>query len=292
MPTQSYQPPGSVSGSVSITGPLPAGTNVIGVTGVAQGSTTAGESGPLVQGAVVSGNSAFTAGTTNPLTMTAVGGLKTALYSSTGTAAAFASSGAIMTGGVYSTTPAVVGNAALAGAQIDPRANAYVNTEARIPTYSAAASIVLAASATDVFTIYGSASTSVRIRRIEISGVATAAGGMQVSLVKRSAVNTSGTSSAVTAVPHDAADAAATATCLAYTANPTSGTTVGTIRTFNLPMPAIAAAVNPIVETFGGDRADKSLVLTGVAQGLAINFNGGTVPTGGTVLISVEWTEY
>jgi len=260
---------------------------------VAQGSTTSGQTGMLMQGAVTTAMPSYTNGQTSPLSLTTGGLLRTSLFSSGGTAAGFTSGGALTIGGSYSQTPPTVASGSSGGAQIDPRGNLYVNTEVRIPTYSCSASVTLAATPTDVFTIYGSASTSVRIRRVEVSGVATTAGGMQVSLIKRSAVNTGGTSGAVTAVSHDSADSAATGTCLSYTANPAGlGTSVGAVRTFNVAMPLIANAVGPIGQIFGPDRGDKTIVLTGTTQGLAVNLNGGTVPAGGALLVSIEWTEY
>lgn len=54
-----------------------------GSSAVAQGSTTAGQSGGLTQGAVVSGDQAYTVGTTQPLTLTTSGRLKVGLSSHT-----------------------------------------------------------------------------------------------------------------------------------------------------------------------------------------------------------------
>jgi hypothetical protein len=55
---------------------------------VAQGSTTAGQTGSLTQGAVVTGDQAYTAGTTQPLTLTPTGRLKVGLSSATNIAPA------------------------------------------------------------------------------------------------------------------------------------------------------------------------------------------------------------
>jgi len=52
-----------------------------GSSAVAQGSTTAGQSGGLTQAAVVSGDQAYTVGTTQPLTLTSTGRLKVGLSS-------------------------------------------------------------------------------------------------------------------------------------------------------------------------------------------------------------------
>jgi hypothetical protein len=58
-------------------------------TGVAQGSTTAGQTGGLTQFAVTAGASSFTAGQTDPGTLTTAGALRSDLWSVNGTSAAF-----------------------------------------------------------------------------------------------------------------------------------------------------------------------------------------------------------
>src|SRR5689334_4986236 len=91
-------------------------------------------------------------------------------------------------------------------------------------------SLAPAASATDIFTITGSASKTIRVVEIALIGTQTTAGVVGIQLVKRSTANSAGTSSAPTVVPHDSASAAGTATVLAYTANPTTGNLVGVVR--------------------------------------------------------------
>lgn len=148
-----------------------------------------------------------------------------------------------------------------------------------------------ASSATDIFTITGSASKTVRITRLSISGVATAAGAYAVLLIKRSAADTSGTSSAPTVVPMDSSDAAGTATVLAYTANPSVGAAVGNVGAARVLVTTAAAPAVPTGFTwrFGGDQAHE-LVLRGIAQVLAVSLNAVTM-SGGLLEIEVEWTE-
>lgn len=279
--------------SVAVASALPAGANLIGNTGVAQSTAIAGIAGELAQGSVTTSSPAYTAGNINPLSLTPAGCLRVNVLSSGGTVGlGIDAAGSARIGAIYNTVAPTLANTVAGGIQLDARSSLYVDAEGRYPTYSASASIVLGATPTDVFTIYGSASTVIRIRRIEIDGLATTAGGLTGTLTKRSAVNTGGTSSAVTAVPHDSGDGAATGTCLAYTANPSGlGTAVGAIRTFNVPFPLIASAVPPVVFDFGARGADKCIVLTGVAQGLVVNLGGGTAPIGGAAQISIEWTE-
>lgn len=162
-------------------------------------------------------------------------------------------------------------------------------------TYSAAVTpFTPAASPDDIFTITGSASTTVRVTRIVFSAVATAPTNRRVRLVKRSTADTGGTSAVVTAVPHDSASAAATATVLSYTANPTSGTFVGNLRAriVGIPMinPPSEATMSVVPEYTLGNLTDEPIVLRGTGEVLAINLQGLTL-TGGAVNCYVEWTE-
>lgn len=167
-----------------------------------------------------------------------------------------------------------------------------VNTEGQKPTYSAnKTALASVASATDIFTITGSATKVVRVLRVGISGVATAAATFVVQLIVRSTANTSGTSGAATAVPHDSGSAAATATVLSYTGNPTLGSTVGAIRTAYLGLSGTSGLIGGgILEWDFSTANDQSVVLRGIAQVLALNLNGVTV-TGGAFNLWVEWTE-
>jgi len=63
--------------ALSPNSPVPTGTNKIGVTGVAQASTTSGQNGDLVQGAVTTANPTYTTGQTDPLSLTTAGALRT-----------------------------------------------------------------------------------------------------------------------------------------------------------------------------------------------------------------------
>ena len=155
-------------------------------------------------------------------------------------------------------------------------------------TYSATANIAAVASAQDIFTITGNASTGVYITRIVVSGTQTTAGAVDIVILKRSAANTGGSSTAPTAVPHDSGDAAASATLLAYTANPTPGALVGNVRRQYVPIGTTTSLVNPVIFNFGENG--KQLLLSGVAQVLAVNLNGVTV-AGGTFDIQIEWFE-
>lgn len=161
--------------------------------------------------------------------------------------------------------------------------------EKNIATYSASTNVAAAAAATDIVTITGSATKSIFVTQVIVSGVQTTAGLQDVQLILRSTADTLGTSGAVTAVPHDSTDAAASATVLAYTANPTTGTPVGTFRRGYVPVAGATSVVNPLV-IFDFGKRGKPMTLRGIAQVLAVNLGGATL-TGGTFDISVEWYE-
>ncbi|MBV8656613.1 MAG: hypothetical protein JO142_02200 [Burkholderiales bacterium] len=146
-----------------------------------------------------------------------------------------------------------------------------------------------AAAATDFVTLSGSASKTVRVKRVAVSGLATTAGTMDVSLVKRTAANTAGTSSAPTIGQHDSTDAAATAAVAQYSVNPTGVGTGVAIKNQKLNF-GLAGASGTIVWDFS-TRNDKAVVLRGASQFLAINLNGQAVPAGGSISYEIEWEE-
>ncbi len=108
-------------------------------------------------------------------------------------------------------------------------------------TYSASVNgFTLAATPTDIFNIIGSATKTIRVTKIRLTGTTTSGSPISVSvmLTKRSTANTGGTRATAINVPHDSTSAAGTANVGNYTANPTAlGTLVGNIRshraTFN-----------------------------------------------------------
>src|SRR5580700_4728371 len=66
-----------LKGIFSNTGaPIPSGSNTIGNVGVAQGSTTSGQNGPLAQSASTTAAPSYSTGLTNPLSTDLNGGLR------------------------------------------------------------------------------------------------------------------------------------------------------------------------------------------------------------------------
>ncbi len=168
-------------------------------------------------------------------------------------------------------------------------------------TYAFSGAFTPPATPTDLVTIFGSASKTVRVHSFKIGTQNTAAGSQKFVLSKRSAVTTGGTPVAATAVPLDSGDAAATATVNHYTAAPTAGTALGNINTRTVAspaaLPATWAGINTtdneveMLPVVGVDQV-KPVTLRGVAEGLAINFAGAALVSGQihtyTVILSEE----
>lgn len=165
-----------------------------------------------------------------------------------------------------------------------------ISTEGWKATYGAGGvNITPAATPTDVATIYGSATKTIRVKSVTLCGSGSDNATMNVSLVKRTAVNTAGTSASASMAKFDSIDNNATATVKQYTANP-SGLGAG----YDLAVSKIRFGVPGVGEckTWDfGTRNDKAVVLRGAAQGLAIDLNGGTLPTAPKFSYSFEWTE-
>lgn len=146
-----------------------------------------------------------------------------------------------------------------------------------------------AATATDFWSIVGSGSKTIRVTRLQVSGIATAAATVDVQLAKRSTANTGGTPTNPAIVPHDKNDAAATAVITTYGANPSLGSLVGYFRGQKLNLGA-AGSAGTIVWDFTV-RNTKGVLLRGTADSLSLNWNGAAVPAGTSLDIDVEWTE-
>lgn len=163
--------------------------------------------------------------------------------------------------------------------------------ESVVATYSAATgSITVAGATTDFATITGSATKVVRLKKIRITGLATANANANILLVKRSTANTGGTSADVTEVPYDSGDGAATATVLSYTANPTTGTLVGTLSNDRVFLSSTTAVYQDGIEYVFTEDSKKSITLRGTSEVVGVNLNGATI-AGAIFNVYFEWTE-
>lgn len=168
-------------------------------------------------------------------------------------------------------------------------------------TYGCSGSFTPAATPTDLVTLTGSATTTIRVISLYLATQNTAAGSQIFLVIKRSTADTTGTFVTGTNVPLDSNDAAATAVCGHYTANPGAlGTAVGTINTVRVASPVLVPATFAGVVQDSGyellpwyDRTliDKAVTLRGIAQQLAINFNGAALVAGQIHNYRIVWME-
>lgn len=171
-----------------------------------------------------------------------------------------------------------------------------VSGDSSIAHYSSAKSrLTPVAAPTAVFVLPGNATTTVRVKRIVLSGAATSAGSMPFSIQKCSDAGTVGSAvlTALTAVPNDSGNAAASsAASTVGTANYTTvPAVIGAIYSGELQQGALATgAFAPIDLRFGADGR-QAIVLRGVAQNLTVNFLGTTLPSGSVLDFYVEWSE-
>lgn len=157
-------------------------------------------------------------------------------------------------------------------------------------TYSATHNITAAASATDIAWLPGNGTSTVHVTKVRVSGIQTTTGTPEVLLIMRSTANSGGTSTSFSVGRHEIADSANNSTPIGYTVNPTPGTSAGTIRRQYLPVSAAASGLSSELVFELSDNG-KPIVLSGTAQGLAINLNGTTV-TGGIFNMTIEWIEF
>ena len=161
--------------------------------------------------------------------------------------------------------------------------------------------LVPAASATDVVCLGGSATKTVALTKIQLSGTAGTLVSLPVTLVRRTAANTSGTAAGTTANPantiakHDTNNATATAVPISWTANPTLTDSSPTyLQTANLTLPVTSAgtSIAPIDWRYGNiATGEQPLILRGAAAQLCLNFNAVSVSSG-VLTGSLTWYEY
>jgi hypothetical protein len=164
------------------------------------------------------------------------------------------------------------------------------NSEGTKATYSCGVIGYAAyATPTDLLTLVGSGTKVVRVTRVAVSAFATAAITEALQLIKRTAANTGGTASQPSIAQHDSNDGVPTAVVNLYSVVP-SGLGAGVnVRAQEINLGATGAGGSVIWDFTV--RNGKGIVLRGVAQCLALNWDGAAWPSGGTMAIDVEWTE-
>ncbi len=188
---------------------------------------------------------------------------------------------------------------ALAVAPAEAQVPSYASPPLQRITYSAAGSLAVPQTAAgDAVCITGFASTTnhpagiVRVKSVSISGIDTTAQEGVADLVVRSTLDTGGTSTTPTAIPHASTDSAAAATLAAYTAVPTPGTAVGTLAASNVFFNTATAGVGDHVNwTFDPQLLAQEPTLLSATQSLCIEFPNAFTTAGPTIQWRIEWTE-
>jgi hypothetical protein len=153
------------------------------------------------------------------------------------------------------------------------------------PAYAGVATSALQ-TAGDAYCIQGSSNKNIRITKIGISAVATAAIVVQASVILRSTADT-GAGNAITAVTYDTTNPAATAVIKSYDTAPTPGTAIGTVRGVKL---AVGTPGNTI--TIGSTLfqfTPSPLLLRGTSQFACVNFSA--VGAGASIVVESEHQE-
>lgn len=167
-------------------------------------------------------------------------------------------------------------------------------SEHRKPTFRYAGNFTPVATPTDAILIQGSATTTLRIKRLSFGGVATTAGNMPVTLIRRSTGPTLGSAvlNAVTAGKHDPIDASATGVVSTVgTANiGTPGTAAGNMGQGRVYLPLATQAPRPLYWD-QATRQDKPFILRGANNYIAVNLGGAAVPSGGSIDFEIEIEE-
>lgn len=197
----------------------------------------------------------------------------------------------VKAGGKVNTTAPTYTDGQRADLQQDTTGSLYVNPVSRKASYSSTSTFVIAATATDIFTLTGSASKTVLLKSISISGINTNNSNVSVVLLKRSTANSGGTSTTPTVVPHDSNNPAGTAVIRSYTANPTTGTLVGNIAAVYIFFPLLGSTNVSQQFVYDVTQGVQPLTLRGTSEVYSINLQGATITGTTTISVRFTWSE-
>lgn len=167
-------------------------------------------------------------------------------------------------------------------------------------TYRAAGNFTpQATGAVTLISIQGSATKTVRIKRIGVGGVATANVQQIFQLLKTSALGAGGTAVAPTVTPLDSASPAGTAVVQHYTTTlKATGTAIGgplTMANVQLSVTAVpTVGVLPVTQMFPefGAPVGQAIVLRGTSQYLEVqNVLAANLGAGSVLCYFIEWEE-
>lgn len=175
-----------------------------------------------------------------------------------------------------------------------------MNTLRRYKYAAATAGFTPAASATDIALIGGYNSPGngplVLVRELQLFGVQTTAGSIEIEVIRRAVANTSGTAVAASKGAVDGLDISRAAQALVqhYTANPTvSDTNSSKLWGGRGHVPAAASVIDPAILRLNFlDMFGEGVPLRSASEQLVINL-GGATPTGAASFrMYVAWEEW
>ncbi len=195
-------------------------------------------------------------------------------------------------GGIAQTTPAN-GSAYTQGRNVaqncDTGGNCWVSIQPSLrPASYSASSNFAASSTTDNACIYGNATDTVELLEVDVSGIQTTAGSINVALNRHSAAESGGTSANMTVIKGDTTNyGSADSTPVSYTGTGPTTTNIGSIDQKYLNVNASSAAV--AADLYVWDGRSEPQLLIGTSQGVCVNIGGAL--TGGTLSVAFRWKE-
>jgi hypothetical protein len=194
---------------------------------------------------------------------------------------------------------ALLSTSALAQVNVVPQVGVNSAVITRNTYSSVALALPPAASATDIACIAGSATKTVYVDSIRISGTAGTLVTAPFTLVRRASADTGGTAATTTAdwanniAKNDTTAPTATATLIAYSANPTindSSPDYITSAELTVPVTSAGTSVAPIVWEWPNTSFSQRPTLRGIAQQFCINLNAVSISSG-LLHVAIQWTE-
>jgi hypothetical protein len=151
-------------------------------------------------------------------------------------------------------------------------------------------SVTVTTNPTDVFVLTGSASKVIEVTGISIACISSTAGPIDVGLVARTTIDTSGTPVTAAVFPTSSADAA-TATAIQYTGNPTLGTFRATLWNAPVNCRVTGTSITSDPMWYVPSLVGKPPVLLTASQQLAINLGGAAAANGAGLRIVFTFIE-
>lgn len=163
------------------------------------------------------------------------------------------------------------------------------------PTFAAAfnALALPATGAGDAVCLVGSATKTIFVTRVQVSGIKTTAQSAVINLVKRTAANSGGvTTTAPTYAKFDSNNAAATAVLNGYTTVPTPGAGIILRSQAQGFAAGTAQPGGSVVFDFSSQtNLTQGMVLRGVAQALCVSYPNAFTTDGPAADVDFTWTE-